>query len=78
MLDHKSIIIKSYVLHMTSRKIAELLQVSQSGVNGFLWEFRRCKTLSFPLPKGIKNLDIFNKVYPNAASTQLMGDERYV
>jgi DNA-directed RNA polymerase specialized sigma subunit len=36
MLDYKNIIIKSYVLHMTGREIAESLHVSQSGVNGFL------------------------------------------
>lgn len=58
MLDYKNSIIKSYVLHMTGREIAEALQVSQSGVNGFLREFKRCKTLGFPLPEGITNLGI--------------------
>jgi hypothetical protein len=77
MLDYKNIIIKPYVLHMTGREIAEALQVSQSGVNGFLREFKRCKTLSFPLPEGITNLGVFNKVYPNAASVQIKHDERY-
>ena len=44
MLDYKNIIIKSYVLHMTGREIAESLHVSQSGVNGFLREFKRCNS----------------------------------
>lgn len=77
MLDYKNIIIKSYVLHMTGREIAESLHVSQSGVNGFLREFKRCKALSFPLPEGITNLGIFTKVYPNASQAQLKRDERY-
>lgn len=36
MLDYKEIIIKRYVLHMSGAKIAEMLGVSKSGVNGFL------------------------------------------
>ena len=77
MLDYKNIIIKSYILHMTGREIAESFHVSQSGANGFLREFRRCKALSFQLPEGITNLGIFNKVYPNASQVQLKRDERY-
>ena len=42
MLDYKDIIIKHYALHMSSRKIAEVIGASKSGVNDFLKAFEQC------------------------------------
>ena len=56
MLDHKDIITNHYALGMSGTKIAELLAVSKSGVNDFLRAFRKCKTMSYPLPE--MNLEI--------------------
>lgn len=63
MLDYKDIINKHYALNMSGREIARETGVSKSGVNGFLTAFARCKTLSFPLPKGITNQGIAEAVY---------------
>ena len=63
MLDYKEIIIKRYALNMSGQKIAEMLGVSKSGVNGFLNAFEKCKALSFPLPEGITNYGIADLVY---------------
>ena len=52
MLDYKDIIIKHYGLGMSGREIAKLLGISKSGVNDFLAAFKKCDTLSFPLPEG--------------------------
>lgn len=66
MLDYKDIIIKHYVLHMSGRQIASALGVSKSGVNDFLNAFANCKELSFPLPNGITNYAIAERVYGRA------------
>ena len=63
MLDYKDIIIKHYGLGMSGREIAKLLSISKSGVNDFLAAFKKCDTLSFPLPEGITNYAIANHVY---------------
>ena len=63
MLDYKSIILKSFVLHMSGAEIAAATGASKSGVNDFLKAFRECKNLDFPLPEGITNQKIFEKVY---------------
>jgi transposase len=63
MLDYKEIIIKRYVLHMSGAKIAKMLGVSKSGVNGFLSAFEKCESLKFPLPEGITNYGIAELVY---------------
>lgn len=63
MLDYKDIITKHYGLGMSGREIAKQLGVSKSGVNDFLTAFKRCSTLSFPLPDGITNFAISNHVY---------------
>lgn len=63
MLDYKDIIIKHYGLGMSGREIAKLLGISKSGVNDFLAAFKKCDTLSFPLPEGITNYAIANHVY---------------
>lgn len=63
MLDYKDIIIKHYGLGMSGREIAKLLSISKSGVNDFLAAFKKCETLSFPLPEGITNYAIANHVY---------------
>lgn len=63
MLDYKDIIIKHFGLGMSGREIAKDLGVSKSGVNDFLSAFKRCATLSFPLPDGITNYGIAAHVY---------------
>ena len=63
MLDYKEIIIKRYALNMSGQKIAEMLGVSKSGVNGFLNAFKKCEALNFPLPEGITNYGISDLVY---------------
>lgn len=63
MLDYKDVIIKHYGLGMSGREIAKLLSISKSGVNDFLAAFKKCETLSFPLPEGITNYAIANHVY---------------
>ena len=63
MLDYKDIIIKHYALHMSGRKIAEVIGASKSGVNDFLKAFERCESLSYPLPSGITNYGIAELVY---------------
>lgn len=63
MLDYKEILVKKYVLHMSGREIAETLGCSKSGVNDFLTEFNRCSQLSYPLPDGITNYGIYQRVY---------------
>jgi transposase len=63
MLDYKDIIIKHYVLEMSGSEIARQLNASKSGVNDFLRAFKKCETLSFPLPEGITNYGIAEHVY---------------
>lgn len=63
MLDYKDIIIKHYVLEMSGSEIARQLNASKSGVNDFLRSFKKCETLSFPLPEGITNYGIAELVY---------------
>jgi transposase len=63
MLDYKDIIIKHYVLGMSGREIARQLNVSKSGVNDFLKAFEKCEAISFPLPEGITNYGIAERVY---------------
>ena len=63
MLDYKDIIIKHYVLGMSGSEIARQLNASKSGVNDFLRSFKKCETLSFPLPEGITNYGIAEHVY---------------
>ena len=63
MLDYKDIIIKHYVLHLSGREIAEMLNASKSGVNDFLKAFDECDTLQYPLPEGITNYGIAELVY---------------
>ncbi len=63
MLDYKDIIIKHYVLEMSGSQIARQLNASKSGVNDFLRSFKKCETLSFPLPEGITNYGIADLVY---------------
>lgn len=63
MLDYKDIIIKHYGFGMSGREIAKHLGVSKSGVNDFLSAFKRCATISFPLPEGITNYGIASHVY---------------
>ena len=63
MLDYKDIITKRYALGMSGSKIANLLKVSKSGVNDFLRAFEKCEDLGFPLPEGITNYGIAEKVY---------------
>ena len=63
MVDYKDIIIKHYALGMSGREIAKELGISKSGVNDFLSAFKRCSTLSFPLPDGITNYGIAAHVY---------------
>ena len=69
MLDYKEIIIKHYALNMSGQKIAEMLGVSKSGVNGFLSAFKKCEALNFPLPEGITNYGIAELVYGKAPAT---------
>lgn len=71
MLDYKDIIIRHYGLGLSGREIAKQLSVSKSGVNDFLTAFKKCKTLSFPLPEGITNYAIANHVYGPAQSPQI-------
>ena len=63
MLDYKDIITKHFALGMSGAQIAESLGVSKSGVNDFLRAIKACKTLSYPLPKGITNYGIAAAVY---------------
>ena len=63
MLDYKDIIIKHYVLEMSDSEIARQLNTSKSGVNDFLRAFKKCETLSFPLPEGTTNYGIAEHVY---------------
>ena len=77
MLDYKDIINKHYALNMSGREIAKETGVSKSGVNGFLTAFARCKTLSFPLPKGITNQGtIFDSGYTlgGKSTTIILGE----
>jgi transposase len=76
MLDYKEIIIKHYALNMSGRKIAEMLGVSKSGINGFLSAFEKCEKLSFPLPEGITNYGIAELVY-GKSPTSNGRDESY-
>ena len=66
MLDYKDIIIKSYALNMSGAEIARQLDCSKSGASDFLNAFKKCETLSFPLPKGITNYGIAELVYGKA------------
>jgi len=63
MLDYKDIITKRYAVHLSGSEIAQILGVSKSGVNEFLKAFESCKDLTFPLPEGITNQAIAEKVY---------------
>ena len=77
MLDYKDIIIKHYALHMSGRKIAEVIGASKSGVNDFLKAFERCKSLSYPLPSGITNYGIAELVYGKTPDGKEGRDLRY-
>ena len=77
MLDYKDIIIKHYALHMSGRKIAEVIGASKSGVNDFLKAFERCESLSYPLPSGITNYGIAAVVYPRKPTTHVGRDVSY-
>ena len=63
MLDYKDILTKRYVLHMSLREIAEQTDAGKSGIHDFLKAFERCEDLDFPLPPGITNAGIAQKVY---------------
>ena len=63
MLDYKDIITRHFALGMSGRQIAEVLNVSKSGVNEFLRAFKECLTLDYPLPQGITNYGIAEAVY---------------
>lgn len=63
MLDYKDIITKHLGLGMSGRQIAKDLGVSKSGVNEVLVAFKRCESLSFPLPEGITNYGIAAQIY---------------
>ena len=63
MLDYRDIIIKHYALGMSGRKTFRTLSVSKTSVNSFLNAFKKCKTLSYPLPEGITNYGITSPVY---------------
>ena len=63
MLDYKDILTKRYVLHMSLRKIAEETGAGKSGIHDFLKAFEKCESLDFPLPPGITNEGIAQKVY---------------
>ena len=77
MLDYKDIIIKHYALHMSGRKIAEVIGASKSGVNDFLKAFERCESLSYPLPSGITNYGIAELVYGKTPDGKEGRDLRY-
>ena len=62
-LDYKDIIIKHYALSMSGSEIARQAGFSKSGVNDFLRAFKKCEDLSYPLPAGITNYGIAQKVY---------------
>ena len=63
MLDYKDIITRHFALGMSGRQIAEVLNVSKSGVNEFLRAFKECLTLDYPFPQGITNYGIAEAVY---------------
>ena len=63
MLDYKEIVTKHYALGMSGSEIARMMGVSKSGVNDFLRAFERCEGLTFPMPEGITNYGIAEKVY---------------
>lgn len=65
MLDYKTIIIKHYALHLSGREIARQIGASKSGVNEFLKAFEACDSISYPLPAGITNYGIAERVYGN-------------
>lgn len=65
MLDYKDIITKHLGLGTSGRQIAKDLGVSKSGVNEVLVAFKRCESLSFPLPEGITNYGIAAQIYGN-------------
>lgn len=67
-LDYKSIITKHYLLHLSSREIAEQIGASKSGVTGFLSAFERAKGIGYPLPHDITNEGICELVYPHTLS----------
>ena len=75
-LDYKSIITKHYLLHMSGAEIADELNVSKSGVNGFLQAFNRSSEIAFPLPAGITNDGIYALVYSDPEDTRKR-DESY-
>ena len=76
-LDYKSIIIKHYVLHLSSRDIADQIGASKSGVGGFLQAFEKAEGISYPLPPGITNEGIHELVYPHSGTAQER-DESYM
>jgi len=61
---------------MSGTDIAEALNVSKSGVNGFLQAFKKSEDISFPLPPGITNDGIYSLVYRDPEVTKR--DESYV
>ena len=75
MLDYKDIIIKHYGLGLSGREIAKQLCASKSGVNDFLTAFKKCGTLSFPLPEGITNYAIANHVYGDSKPSHTRDEE---
>ena len=62
MLDYKDIITKYYALGMSDMAIAKSLEVSVSGVNDFLRAFKECKTFGYPLPQGITNYGVADRM----------------
>ena len=64
MLDYKNILTLRYAAGLSGSEIARRLDnASKTGVNDFLRAFERCDELSFPLPEGITNYGIFQRVY---------------
>lgn len=51
---------------MSGSEIARQIGASISGVNDFLRAFKKCEDLQYPLPVGITNYGIANKVYGSA------------
>ena len=76
MLDYKDILNKHYVLHLSAREISRQANVSKSGILKFIQAFERCKSLDFPLPPGITNVGIAQKVYGKSAKVRSR-DESY-
>ena len=76
MLDYKDILNKHYVLHLSAREISRQAGVSKSGILKFIRAFELCNALDFPLPPGITNAGIAQKVYGKSAKVRSR-DESY-